>query len=244
MDCTAHVSDCCCHQCVDISLRMRLVCTVPLQHLAWVMPKLQQNYKSAAQSRQVLRSCHTCLPACSCTAQLGDIVSLVRGELPDLARATLSALVVMDVHARDVVAQLAAEGIEGQASHFSWLSQLRMYWEVGALYVHRHPLHLIAARPHLRHLHKDKGLLGACFAIDWWIMTWTVLGGCQASRCMQAICCCHSLPTPSATADTPLVHCGLHCWIRCHQSHASTADISLVTAVPCRTRPPTLAARR
>jgi hypothetical protein len=72
-----------------------------------------------------------CLLACSCTAQLGDIVGLVRGELPDLARATLSALVVMDVHARDVAAQLAAEGIEGQASHFSWLSQLRMYWEVG-----------------------------------------------------------------------------------------------------------------
>jgi dynein heavy chain len=44
-------------------------------------------------------------------------------------RATLSALVVMDVHARDVVAQLAAEGIEGQPQHFSWLSQLRMYWE-------------------------------------------------------------------------------------------------------------------
>jgi dynein heavy chain len=35
----------------------------------------------------------------------------------------------MDVHARDVVAQLAAEGIEGQPQHFSWLSQLRMYWE-------------------------------------------------------------------------------------------------------------------
>lgn len=35
----------------------------------------------------------------------------------------------MDVHARDVVAQLAAEGIEGQPQHFSWLSQLRMHWE-------------------------------------------------------------------------------------------------------------------
>lgn len=35
----------------------------------------------------------------------------------------------MDVHARDVVAQLASEGIEGQPQHFSWLSQLRMYWE-------------------------------------------------------------------------------------------------------------------
>lgn len=46
-----------------------------------------------------------------------------------MCRATLSALVVMDVHARDVVVQLSAEGIEGQPQHFSWLSQLRMYWE-------------------------------------------------------------------------------------------------------------------
>ena len=45
-----------------------------------------------------------------CTAQLMDIVELVRGQLTKLQRKTLSALVVIEVHARDVVAQLAKQG--------------------------------------------------------------------------------------------------------------------------------------
>lgn len=65
-----------------------------------------------------------------CTSQLADVVNLVRGDLSKLCRMTLSALVVMDVHARDVVVGLAEEKIEGEMNHFSWMCQLRTYWEV------------------------------------------------------------------------------------------------------------------
>ena len=57
-----------------------------------------------------------------------QIVDLVRGELTGLQRATLGALVVMDVHARDVVAALAADKVEA-AADFGWQAQLRTYWQ-------------------------------------------------------------------------------------------------------------------
>lgn len=52
----------------------------------------------------------------------------MRGGLTALQRGTLGALVVMDVHARDVVAELAKEGVH-DASDFAWQAQLRSYWE-------------------------------------------------------------------------------------------------------------------
>jgi dynein heavy chain len=62
------------------------------------------------------------------TNDLNDIIKLIRGNLTKAARTTLGALVVIDVHARDVVMNLAKESIENVFG-FAWLSQLRYYLE-------------------------------------------------------------------------------------------------------------------
>jgi dynein heavy chain len=52
------------------------------------------------------------------------VVNRVRGELSKLERKTLSALIVIDVHARDVTAELAKQGVTSETD-FEWISQLR-----------------------------------------------------------------------------------------------------------------------
>jgi dynein heavy chain, axonemal len=60
--------------------------------------------------------------------QIEGIVQMVRKPLLDQERITLKALVVIDVHARDVVQRLIDLKIESVAD-FEWSSQLRYYWE-------------------------------------------------------------------------------------------------------------------
>ena len=63
--------------------------------------------------------------------EIKDTVSLVRGKLEIGPRRTLEALIVIDVHARDVVTSLI-ENKTSKASEFLWISQLRYYWNTTA----------------------------------------------------------------------------------------------------------------
>lgn len=62
---------------------------------------------------------------CLFFVKLGDLVELVRGRLSKMQRAVLSALIVIEVHAKDVAAKMMEQGVSS-VSDFEWISQLRL----------------------------------------------------------------------------------------------------------------------
>ena len=60
--------------------------------------------------------------------RLEDVINLVRGELIPLKRRTLEALVVIDVHARDIIEEFIQKGIIDR-NDFLWQTQMKYYYE-------------------------------------------------------------------------------------------------------------------
>ena len=60
--------------------------------------------------------------------QLDAMIKLVRGQLTNLQRAALGALLVLDVHAQFIVEQMIKASVNN-LNDFLWTSQLRYYWE-------------------------------------------------------------------------------------------------------------------
>lgn len=54
---------------------------------------------------------------------------MVRTNISRLQRCTLEALIVLDVHAKDVIQDELVANNVCDASEFAWLSQLRYYWD-------------------------------------------------------------------------------------------------------------------
>ncbi|KAL6443837.1 hypothetical protein ACFW04_001708 [Cataglyphis niger] len=83
-----------------------------------------------------------------CTDQIEDIVELVKGKLEPGARITLNALIVIDVHARDVVKLLVDKQVDNPLD-FNWIAQLRYYWLDDCITVSMITTHVIYAFEYL-----------------------------------------------------------------------------------------------
>ncbi len=61
------------------------------------------------------------------TKDLNDLIDLVRTDLNSLDRKKVNTLIIVDVHARDIVSSFVRDSILDK-NEFEWESQLRFYW--------------------------------------------------------------------------------------------------------------------
>uniref|UniRef100_A0A7N9AZR1 Dynein, axonemal, heavy chain 6 n=1 Tax=Mastacembelus armatus TaxID=205130 RepID=A0A7N9AZR1_9TELE len=61
--------------------------------------------------------------------RLNSLAALVRGQLPTLHRNIITALITIDVHARDIVTDLVQQKVDTKYN-FEWQRQLRYYWNL------------------------------------------------------------------------------------------------------------------
>ncbi|XP_076873752.1 dynein axonemal heavy chain 6 isoform X2 [Brachyhypopomus gauderio] len=85
--------------------------------------------------------------------RLNALAALVRGNLPKIQRNIVTALITVDVHARDIVSELVKEKVDS-SSNFEWQRQLRYYWDVD--------VDNCVARMALSHYNYGYEYLGAC----------------------------------------------------------------------------------
>lgn len=60
--------------------------------------------------------------------QMDELIIQVRGELISNDRKKFNTVLIVDVHARDVIENLVRDGII-KSQEFEWESQLRFYWK-------------------------------------------------------------------------------------------------------------------
>jgi dynein heavy chain len=62
------------------------------------------------------------------SSDLNDLIALIRTDLDNLTRKSVNTLIILDVHARDIVDSFVRDSVLSHKS-FQWESQLRFYWD-------------------------------------------------------------------------------------------------------------------
>ena len=61
-------------------------------------------------------------------ADLSDLIALVRTDIEKKLRLAVNVMIILDVHARDIVERFVRDSVLSE-KEFAWESQLRFYWD-------------------------------------------------------------------------------------------------------------------